>query len=447
MANKSVVRNAQYRRGGLSVRQRHNERQNADYMNDDIIKDRAAYNVHFKQAQGSYEAMFDKMVADGEISTRGLQKDAFIVDELVFDVNTAYFEANGGYDYAVSFFEEAYRCAVNEIGGEQYVLSAVMHADERNKAVSEQLGRDVYHYHLHVVYVPVVDKEIYFKKNNKDPEKAGKLREVIKQVSHSKKWPKLKQLDDNGEVVRNEKGKPILVNSYSLLQDSYHEHMKRAGFIGFERGERGSTKEHLSVLEYKAKQEAERAAAEAEKAQREADRAAAMTAVVEQKTEAAAALDTSIEGKEKEAAKKQKQLEKLDEKTAVAKKEAATIEEVENMVKPAAFGSNLVISPADWKKVSNLAKEGVKSRGIIAGLKKQIAGFIDKIKELTAKLTRYEGKKESIIEQMNYHQANIRAPLRMAETIADIMRQPPEQQRQRTPQQERKRSNNIDIGG
>jgi len=40
--SKSVVRNAQYRRGGLSVRQRHNERQNADYMNDDIIKERAA---------------------------------------------------------------------------------------------------------------------------------------------------------------------------------------------------------------------------------------------------------------------------------------------------------------------------------------------------------------------------------------------------------------------
>jgi hypothetical protein len=52
--NKSVVRNAQYRRGGLSIRQHHNERQNADYMNDDIVKDRAAHNVHFKQAQGSY---------------------------------------------------------------------------------------------------------------------------------------------------------------------------------------------------------------------------------------------------------------------------------------------------------------------------------------------------------------------------------------------------------
>ena len=29
-----------------------------------------------------------------------------------------------------------------------------MHADERNRAMSDALGQDVYHYHLHVVYIP-----------------------------------------------------------------------------------------------------------------------------------------------------------------------------------------------------------------------------------------------------------------------------------------------------
>ena len=46
------------------------------------------------------------------------------------------------------------------VGGEQYILSAVMHADEHNRAMSEALGEDVYHYHLHVVYIPVVEKQI-----------------------------------------------------------------------------------------------------------------------------------------------------------------------------------------------------------------------------------------------------------------------------------------------
>ena len=231
------------------------------------------YNVHFKQAAGGYESTFDAMLADKTISTKWLGQDLFIIDELVFDVNAAYFENYGGYEYAKSFFEEASRCAIEEIGGEQYVRSAVMHADERNKALSEQLGRDAYHYHLHVVYVPVVQKEVYFKKN-KDPELAGKLKEVITQVSHSKKWPKLKQVDENDEIKRNDKGKAVLVNAYSLLQDHFYEHMRDAGFIGFERGERGSIAEHLTVLEYKTQQETERAAA--------------MTAVVEDMAQAAA---------------------------------------------------------------------------------------------------------------------------------------------------------------
>ena len=424
MANKCVVRNAQYRRGGLSVRQRHNERQNADYTNDDIVKERAEYNTHFKQAQGSYEQMFNALLEAKTISTRGLGKDPFIVDELVFDVNSAYFENNGGYEYAKSFFEEAYHCAVKEIGGEQYVLSAVMHADERNRALSEQLGFDVFHYHLHVVYVPVVDKEIYFKKNNKDPELAGKLREVIKQVSHSKKWPKLKQLDDSGEVKRNDKGKAILVNAYSLLQDHFHDHMKEAGYTDFERGERGSTAEHLTVLEYKTQQETERAAA--------------MTAVVEQKQEAAAVIDRKTD-------KKKQQLDALEKQTAVVKGEAATFDEIDKMGGKKTITGNISLSPAEWKTVSGLAKEGVKSRGIIAELKKRITDFIKKIAGLEKKVEEYEGKKESVLEQIDYYRARERAPKRMAAAIADIMRNPPEHQEPQRSTPQRKRSQGLEI--
>jgi len=419
------VRNAAYRRAEFSIRERHNERENESYGNGDILPERSSLNVHFKTcAADTYEQEFNRMVENGEVSLRGLKADAKVFDELVFDVNSAYFEHMGGYDYAKQFFAEAYKLAVREAGGEEYILSAVMHSDERNKALSEQYGRDIFHYHLHVVYVPVVDKEIYFKKNNKNPELAGKLREVVKQVSHSKKWPRYK--DERGQWV----------NSYSLLQDRFYEHMKSAGFTDFERGERGSTAAHLSVLEYKTQQEAERAAA--------------MTAVAEQKYEAAAALDVAIEGKAQTAAeldeqteKKQKQLDGLEKKTAVLKKEAAEISEIEKMAKSGVFGGNLQITPADWKTVSGLAKEGVKSRGIIAELKKQITGFVNKIKELTQKLTRYESR--SITDDMKYYQARQRAPRRMGEVIADIMRQPPERSEQERPAPEKKKRRDIDI--
>jgi hypothetical protein len=395
-------------------------------MNEDIIKERAAYNVHFKQPVGGYESTFDAMLAEKTISTRGLGKDPFIVDELVFDVNTAYFENNGGYEYAKSFFEEAYRCAAREIGGEQYVLSAVMHADERNKALSEQLERDVYHYHLHVVYVPVVDKEIYFKKNNADPEKAGKLREVIKQVSHSKKWPKLKQLDEDGEVKRNAKGKAILVNSYSLLQDHFFEHMRDAGYLGFERGERGSTAEHLTVLEYKT--------------QKETERAAAMTAVVEDKTQAAARLDAQAE-------RKKERLDKLTEAITVKDKAAATVAEIDAMGKPAVFGG-FSVSADEIGKLKTLAKKGVTVQDNTKELKRKLTAAEGERDEAKKQLDAEIKKRPSIKDHLNWFDkfmaALKRAPKRLMAVIEDIMRDPPERQEPQRTTPERKRSTGIE---
>ncbi len=63
-----------------------------------------------------------------------------------------------------------------------------MHADEINRAMTEALGREVYHYHLHVVYVPVVEKQILWSKRCKDKALVGTVKETVMQVSRSKKW-------------------------------------------------------------------------------------------------------------------------------------------------------------------------------------------------------------------------------------------------------------------
>ena len=68
------------------------------------------------------------------------------------------------------------------MGGEQYILSAVMHADEVNRAMTEALGREVYHYHLHVVYVPVVEKQILWSKRCKDKALIGTVKETVMQI-------------------------------------------------------------------------------------------------------------------------------------------------------------------------------------------------------------------------------------------------------------------------
>ncbi|MFI3249396.1 MAG: plasmid recombination protein [Eubacteriales bacterium] len=183
----AVARNGEYSRSKIGNIERHNERKNEQYQNPDISLQQTHLNHYFKKPEGGYLETFDKMCGDGVISTKGLKDDATIVDELLFDVNTEYFEENGGYEFALAFFQKVYEYAVEEVGGEQYILSAVLHADEKNQEVSERLGRDVYHYHLHVMYVPVVEKEVRWSKRCKDVELRGTVKEVITQVSHSKK--------------------------------------------------------------------------------------------------------------------------------------------------------------------------------------------------------------------------------------------------------------------
>jgi len=241
--DRCFVRNQGYTRSKVGNIERHNERKNHHYGNGDVVAERADLSIHYKRWDDTYLCTFDRMVEDGTISIWNLKRDPKIIDEFIFDVNTEYFDRHGGYGYAKRFYEEAYRFAVAEAGGEEFILSAVMHADERNKALSEQLGRDVYHYHLYVMYVTVVDAEIKWTKRRKDPELVGKVKAVVKQVSNSKKR--------KSEMVVGEDGKNRIAYSYAALQDRFHQHMKDAGYTDVERGERGSNAEHLSVLDFK----------------------------------------------------------------------------------------------------------------------------------------------------------------------------------------------------
>ena len=250
--NYAVARVQQYTKASIGKSERHIERKNQNYENMNVDLSQTPRNVHFQSCGDlTYNATLDKMIEDGTVSLRGLKPDAKLFDEMIFDVNTAYFEEHGGYDYACRFYEEVFRFAQKEYGPEN-ILSAVMHADELNSALTEKLGYPVYHYHLHVVALPVVEKEVRYSKRCKDPELVGKVKEVIHQISHSKKWASQK--------VTDEDGKSHIIKSYSLLQDRFFEHMRDAGFEDFERGERGSTAQHLSVTEFKVKQEQQRLA-------------------------------------------------------------------------------------------------------------------------------------------------------------------------------------------
>ena len=256
--DRTSVRNLAVSDKAVGNTQQHNEREKDSYRNPDIIPQRAAWNFHFKKPAASYTDLFAQMEANGTISTRGLKPDATHYCELIFDVNSAYFDNHGGYEFAKQFYADAYKAAVQIVGGEQYILSAVMHADEINRAMTEALGREVYHYHLHVVYVPVVEKQILWSKRCKDKALVGTVKETVMQVSRSKKWASKPLLDDAGKPVLQKSGKPVLKKSYSVLQDDFFHYMRNAGYTDVERGERGSTEEHLTVTQFKVQREQER---------------------------------------------------------------------------------------------------------------------------------------------------------------------------------------------
>ena len=255
----SCARVVQYKASGLDKIYRHNERRNQSYGNENVITEMSRYNIHFKDpGDETYTEIFRRLEAEGVISTRGLREDATLLDEIIVDVNTTYFEDHGGYEYAKKFYEEAFRFIEKKFGADN-IVSAVMHADELNTEASERFGKDVYHYHLHAMVIPVVDKEVRWSKRCKDPELRGTVKEVIHQVSHSKKWASnIPETDEHGEIVLRANGKPKYRKSYSILQDEVYEHMISHGFTGFERGEKGSTAKHLDTLQFKIEKDKER---------------------------------------------------------------------------------------------------------------------------------------------------------------------------------------------
>ena len=174
-----------------------------------------------------------------------------------------------------------------------------MHADERNRAMSDALGQDVYHYHLHVVYIPVVEKQILWTKRCKDKSLVGTVKETIQQVSMSKKWDSKPALDENGQELRSKSGKPVLKKSYSVLQDDFFNHMRAAGYTDVERGERGSSEEHLTVTQFKVEREQERLEGLTEQTAQKAQEAAALGKKIEryQKQQVAIQKVDTIEAK------------------------------------------------------------------------------------------------------------------------------------------------------
>ncbi|MCD8353973.1 MAG: plasmid recombination protein [Clostridiales bacterium] len=309
------------------------------------------------------------MVEEKTISTRGLKSDAHLFGELIFDVNSAYFHNHGGYEYARQFYADAYRAAVDIVGGEQYILSAVMHADERNRAMSEALGQDVYHYHLHVVYVPVVEKQILWSKRCKDKSLVGTVKETIMQVSSSKKLLSKPALDEAGNPILQRNGKPVLKKSYSVLQDDFFQHMRAAGYTDVERGERGSNEEHLTVIQFKVMQEEKRLDGLTEQIQQSGTELAAVQQQLTSGHDAIQQMESDTRKAEKAADAAEK---KMTQAERALRTQSMTFMKIDSMGKKTLTG-NIAFAPDEARELKELAKKGVTANRRVSELEEKVA--------------------------------------------------------------------------
>lgn len=341
--NYSVARVVTYTKQSIGKAERHNERKNTNYSNINVDLEQTKNNIHYKTCNTTYNERLKELVDENKISLRGLKDNAKVFDELILDINSDYFEKHGGYDFAKKFYEEAYHFAEKEYGTNN-IISAVMHADEQNIALTEEYGKPIYHYHLHVIALPVVKKEIKYSKRTKDKSLVGKVKETIMQVSHSKKWKSQKSLDNEGNEILNDKGKPILIKSYSLLQDRFYKYMSDNGYKDFIRGLKGSTAEHLSDIEFKAKQESEKLKAITDKVKQQQVKFDENT--------------STIEESKKQINQAQQELNEIKKDIDNYKGYKGNIDNID-VGKPKIFGKKVELDNDDYQNLVKYAKKGI----------------------------------------------------------------------------------------
>lgn len=189
----AVVRMQKMKSHDLKGIQFHNQRERESRTNSDIDKERSHENYDLVNDEPiDYNERVKEIIESQKVGTRKTRKDAVLVNELLVTSDQYFFERLEP-DEQKRFFEESYKLFSERYGG-QNIAYATVHMDEKTP-------------HMHVGVVPMRD---------------GKLQ-----------------------------GKNVFNRQELLwLQDKFPEHMQKLGF-DLERGEKGSTREHLETREFK----------------------------------------------------------------------------------------------------------------------------------------------------------------------------------------------------
>ena len=201
----AIIRNAKYKRENLMAVYRHNERKNKSYSNKDIDRTKSSLNYSLKDIEFNYVKEFDKIIKKYNLKGQ-IKIVSNIVCEYMITSDNEFFKRIGE-EETKRYFKTAYKFVSKYKDlGEQYILSAKVHYDEKSP-------------HMHLLFLPVVHTTD--KKGN-----------PIDKLACSEFW----------------KAK----DSYRQLQNAFFEYMVSNGFE-LKRGlpKEETDREHYTVKEYK----------------------------------------------------------------------------------------------------------------------------------------------------------------------------------------------------
>jgi chromosome segregation ATPase len=156
--------------------------------------------------------------------------------------------------------------------------------------------------------------------------------------------------------------------------------MRDAGYTGFERGIRGSTDEHLSVVEYKVQQEQER-----------------------------------LRSTKTQATKSQFWLDEVEDRIRQIRPVYEEIQNVDSVGKKKLFGNRVGLTSHEFDKLTALAKFGIKSQPTIDNLE-------GKIRELTHKYNTLNSTFDKLKDETTAFTEAVREePERVISFISDVL--------------------------
>lgn len=185
-------------------------------------------------------------------------------------------------------------------------------------------------------------------------------------------------MDEKGQPLLTKTGKKVLKKSYTVLQDYFFNAMQAAGYSDIQRGERGSSEEHLTVTQFKVMKEQER---------------------LEELTE--------------QTAQKVQEVATLDKKIEKVQKQQLAVQNVEKIeAKSVPLSSKVMLERSEYESLATAAKKYVaqekKERHLqkLLDVANQMIGKLEeKITELTTELAKYKSVRRKLrtneLEQEN----------------------------------------------